>query len=225
MTRIKHILGNVLRLCIPLRIRTVTVANGRTVATDAAFTPNPEYPVSVVLSNGAQQFKLIATMANGNVACIEDNGMLPLGTYSVAVLCKDDNGNPLRFKERNSLEIVGYTSDAGYGSTDAEVEIETAYLNAAVFLMLKGEDGHDGRGIDHIDVQESQENGGTNIVTIFLTDGTSTELHVKNGSWEGLVDTSLNLESGNPIANAAVSSKFDSLVFVSSEQLIISNAI
>jgi hypothetical protein len=205
-------MGNVLRLCIPLKMRTVTVVNGRTVASDTPFIPNPDYPVAVVFSNGAQQFKLIATMRD-NVACVEDCGMMPIGSYSVAVMCKDADGNPLRYKERSSVQIVGYTSDAGVDS-ESDVQVETQYLNAAVFLMLKGEDGKDGRGIERIDVQESQESGGVNTMTITLTDGTTTTFHVRNGvdpSWDGIVDMQFNLNSNNPVANSIVTARFNGL--------------
>ena len=68
--KIKHVFGNVLRLAIPLTLRTVEFVNGQIEVNDTDFIPSSEYPVKVVLSKGAVKISLDAEMRNGNVAFV-----------------------------------------------------------------------------------------------------------------------------------------------------------
>jgi len=74
---------------------------------------------------------------------------------------------------------------------DAEsVNISTSLYNQLVDIVKDlqengvgaGSDGKDGVGIESIHTVTSDEDGGENILTIKLTDGTQTEFVVKNGS-------------------------------------------
>ena len=211
--KIKHVYGNLLRLAIPLTLRTLelveTEVDGETtqeiVATDTDFIPSSNYPVNVVFSKGNIRISLTASMRDGNVAYIEDSGSIPIGTYDITVTCKDDNGNPYRFKQKTSLSVVDATIDADI-TLPAEFESAIWYLDAGVFMALKGEDG---LGIVDIQTQSSSEIGGMNVVTITLTDGTTRTFTVMNGS--GSVDQAFDINSPYPVSNAVVTTKFNQL--------------
>lgn len=130
--KIKHVFGNVLRLAIPLTLRSLVKDGDEMVATDTDFIPSSEYPVNVVFTRGKNPYAVAATM-DGNLAVIEDKGKIPLGTYDITVECRDDGGLPYRFKQNTVLQVVDATAEAGI---DAEIEYEatTWYLDAAVFL-------------------------------------------------------------------------------------------
>lgn len=197
--RIKHVQGNVLRLAIPLTLRTIEQDGGEMVSSDTDFIPSSEVPVRVVFSKGAVNVPIDATMKNGNIAYVEDKGTIPVGTYNITITCSDDSGNPYRFKQNTVLQVVDATAEAGI-TTPIEYEVRTWYLESAIYLALEG------KGIEDIITESSDEAGGFNYVTILLTDGTSRTFSVMNGS--GLPDTELDVNSLSPIANKAVSMKF-----------------
>lgn len=196
---IKHVQGNVLRLAIPLTLRTVEMEGGEMVYTDTDFIPSDDMPVKVVFSKGAFKMPITATMKNGNVAFVEEKGKIPVGTYDITVTCNDEDGNPYRFKQNTVLQVVDATAEADI-VTPIEYEVETWYLDSAIYLALEG------RGIEDIITESSGEIGGFNYVTIILTDGTSRTFSIMNGS--GSVDSELNINSPSPIANKAVTEKF-----------------
>lgn len=129
---IRHVLGNVLRLAIPLTLRSLAKDGDTIVATDTDFVPSLAYPVNVVFSRGNKALPIHATM-DGNVAVMEDMGTIPVGTYDITVECRDDAGLPYRFKQRTVLQVVEYTADAGIDQ-EIEYEAKTWYLDAAIFL-------------------------------------------------------------------------------------------
>jgi hypothetical protein len=128
--------GNVLRLAIPLTLRVVDSSGGTPVTTDSDFIPNSAYPVEVVLSRGAMEYSYQADM-DGNVASMEDLGELEPGTYSITVLCRNDDGEPMRFKQRQVIQVVDATAEAGIES-GVEYQAETHCLNAAIFWSTSG---------------------------------------------------------------------------------------
>ncbi len=203
--KIKHVHGNVLRMAIPLTLRSIELVDGEINATDTPFVPSSEHPVKVVFSKGSVSVALDATMKDGNIAYIEEKGKIPVGTYAITVTCNDDNGNPYRFKQNAVLYVADATIEAGIEET-IEYEVTTWYLDAAIFLALKGEDGV---GIDDIETQSSGEIGGVNTVTFILTDGRTRSFTILNGS--GAVDSDLDIDSPSPIANSAVTAKFNEL--------------
>lgn len=198
--KIKHVQGNVLRLAIPLTLRTVEMNGNEMEYTDTDFIPSSDAPVKVVLSKDAFKMPIDATMKNGNVAFIEEKGKIPVGTYDITVTCSDNQGNPYRFKQKTVLQVVDTTSEAGIVSP-IEYEVETWYLDPAIYLALEG------RGIEDIITESSSEIGGFNYITIILTDGTERTFSIMNGS--GSVDEELNINSPSPIANKAVTKKFN----------------
>ena len=202
---IKHVFGNVLRLAIPLTLRTVSLEDGEIVSTDTDFIPSNEHPVRVEFTKekGITKVVIDAVMRDGNVACVEDEGTIPIGTYAVTVTCKDNNAKPYRFKQRTVLTVTDYTADAGI-QKPVEFEVKEWYLDAAIFLALKGEDGV---GIQDIQTQSSMEVGGVNTVTFILTDGRTRSFTILNGS--GSVDDALDINSHHPLSNSAITTKFN----------------
>ena len=205
LPKIRLVQGNVLRLAIPLTLRTIEVVDGEVQATDTPFTPSSDYPVMVVLSKGAVKVSFKAQMRDGNVAYTEDKGTIPVGTYDITVTCNDNHGNPYRFKQSTVLQVFDTTAQAGI-ETPIEYEVTTWYLDAAIYLALKGEDGV---GIADITTKSSGEIGGMNTVTIVLTNGETRSFTVMNGA--GSVDEQLDPNSPSPIANKVVTARFNEL--------------
>lgn len=137
MERIKHVRGNVLRLAIPLTLQTVEIVNGTATATNTEFIPSSDYPVTVELISEHTKCRFAAEIREGNIAFIEDKGAIPEGTYSLTVCCRDDIGNPMRFKQKCVLQVVDTTAEAGI-EEGIEYEVGTWYLDAAVFLAIGG---------------------------------------------------------------------------------------
>lgn len=193
--KIRHVYGNVLRLAAPLTLRSVEVVNGVITTSDSDFAPSSDYPVSFVFDKGAMQVKLLAKLRGGNIAYIEDIGTIPIGTYSITILCKDDFGNPYRFKERSVLQVVDTTAEAGI-QAGIEYEVTEHILNSAIFFASGAAD----RGIDHI---STSYNEGVTTVTFFLTDGTTESFQVTQGI-EQIVDQDWDITSERAIANKVV---------------------
>jgi len=202
---VRIVQGNVMRLAIPLTLRTLEKVGDEIQATDTDFIPSS--PVTVEFSKGAVKKTLDVEM-RGNIAVITDNGTLPIGVYDVTILCNDENGNPYRFKKTPIVQIVDTTKEAGI-TAPAEYEVGTWYLNPAIYLAMRGEDGNDGVGIEDITTESSEDIGGMNTITITLTNGQTRTFTVMNGS--GSVDDILNINSPHPIANKTVTAKFDEL--------------
>ena len=203
--KIPHVQGNVLRLAIPLTLRTIEVVNGEASYTDTDFIPSSTRPVKAELTKGLKTYVIDVEMRNGNVAYIEDKGKLPVGTYDITITCFDDNGNPYRFNRAMVLHVVKSTAEAGIISP-IEYETKVWYLDAAIYLALKGEDGV---GIDDITTTSSSEIGGLNTVTIILTDGRTKAFTIMNGS--GSVDSEFDLNSLHPVSNGLITARFDKI--------------
>ena len=206
--RIPHVYGNVLRLGIPLTLRTVELVDGEMQSTDTDFFPDEERPIKVIFSKGAVKVVLDAEMS-GNIAYVEDKGKIPVGIYDIEVTCYDENGNPYRFKQKTTLQVFDATADAGIVNP-IEYEVKTWYLDAAIFLALKGEDGKEGVGIEDIETESSTEIGGMNTVKIYLTNGETRTFTIMNGS--GTVDPELNDYSQHPVANKTIYRAFQQVV-------------
>lgn len=202
--KVRLVQGNLLRLALPLTLRTVDVVDGKVEVNDEPFYPSSDYPVKVILSKGANKAIYDATI-QGNIAYIEDKGKLPVGTYEITVTCSDNNGNPYRFNEIGVVQVFHSTAEAGITSP-IEYEVQTWYLDAAIYLALKGEDGV---GIEDIETTSSSEIGGMNTVTFILTDGRTKTFTVMNGS--GSVDQLFDENSQHPIANKVVTARFNEL--------------
>ena len=211
--KIKHVFGNVLRIAIPLTLRTVELVDvdvdgeieQQAQVTDTDFIPSSDYPVNVVFNKGAVKVSLKAQMRDGNIAYVEDKGKISVGTYDITVTCNDNDGNPYRFKQNTILQVVDATADAGI-ATPIEYEVITWYLDAAIYLVMKGEDGV---GIEDIITESSGEIGGVNTVTFVLTNGETRSFTILNGS--GSVDFDFDENSLHPLSNSVITNKFKSI--------------
>ena len=171
--KIKHVHGNLLRIAIPLDIIDVSVANGNVTQTQEHFYPNTAYPVVIVLKKGGTRYPFTATVSD-YVVSFEDPGTLPVGVYEVEVLCRNAQSQPMRYMVRSIIEVVDATIDAGI-EDGVEFNAESYSLEGGVFLEARG------TGIANISVEESQESGGYNVVTVTMTDGTEYTFNVRNG--------------------------------------------
>lgn len=192
--KIRHVYGNVLRIAVPLTMRTVEVVDGVVSVTDTDFTPSTDYPIAIILDKGNAQLKMLAQLRGNNIAYFEDKGTIPVGVYSITVTCKDSDGNPYRFKERAVLQVVDATADAGI-EKGIEYDVEEYYLDNAVFFAS----GKADRGIDHIETSYNEE---TTIVSFYLTDGSVESFSVSGGL--GLIDKEFDIDSEHAIANKVV---------------------
>ena len=140
---VTYVQGNTLRLAIQLRLVVMTLDNGRTVTTSSDFVPNRGYPVEVLLQSGARGYWYKAAVDDNGMAVITDNGELPAGTYAVTVVCRDDNGERMRYRERGMVHAVIDTTQVAMSGTGGEVE--THYIGAALFVQgPKGDKGEQG---------------------------------------------------------------------------------
>lgn len=177
-TKIKHVYGNVMRLAIPLTLRTRMLINSVETESDTDFT-DYKGEVIVRLYEKNRERRFVASMS-GNVATIEDDGTTPIGTYNVEVLCRNTHDEPMRFMGRFLVQIVDATADAGI-DPGIEFDAVTYALEGAIFLYAKGDKGDDGVGIEDIEVEQNASPNGANIVNILLTDGRVYTFQVRNG--------------------------------------------
>lgn len=137
-TRIKHVYGNILRVAIPLTMRTRRMNDGVVTEEEEDFYPNPAYPVNVDLYKGGGLHKSFVATMDDNVALFADEGETPIGVYQVEVTAHDMEGNPVRYMVRAIIEVVDATIDAGI-EAGIEFNAETYNLEGTVFYYAKGE--------------------------------------------------------------------------------------
>lgn len=139
---IKHVYGNVMRIAIPLTQRVRTLLDGIESENEEDFYPNVDLPMTVVLTRGdATQYEYTPEV-EGNMMSFADNGELPTGTYSVTVLCYDQQEQPCRYMVRSKIKVVYATKDAGI-EAGTEFDSTDYSLDAAVFFYAKGDKGED----------------------------------------------------------------------------------
>lgn len=139
-TLIKHVFGNVMRIAIPLTMRIRTMVDGHETETEEDFYPNLSLPIAVSLMREGGYTKTYIPTMEGNVATIEDDGTLPVGTYQVTVTCFDAQERPCRYMVRAIVQIVSATADAGI---QAGVEFDSIdyVLEGAIYFYAKGDKG------------------------------------------------------------------------------------
>lgn len=186
-TLLKHVFGNVMRIAIPLTMRIRTMEGGEETETEEDFYPNLSLPIAVSLMREGGYTKTYIPTVVGNVATIEDDGTLPVGTYQVTVTCFDAQEHPCRFMVRAIVQIVSATADAGIRA-GVEFDSEDYILEGTVFFYAKGDKGEKGdKGDDGVSVSSveqistSHESGGVNVVRVTLSNGVTSDFEVRNG--------------------------------------------
>ena len=139
-TVIKIVMGNVLRLNIPLQVKIRNTEQGEPTEKTEDFYPSLNYPTIVKLTSDYKTVNLDAEV-EGNVVKVEDKGTLKTGCYQIEVICKDDNANPYRFAAPCVIHVVNYTKDADI-EAGIEFNSETYTLEGAYFIQ--GEKGDKG---------------------------------------------------------------------------------
>lgn len=135
--KIKHVYGNVLKLDIPLTIKIRTMEGDVPTEREEPFYPDVSKGCVVILGNNYNRKIQYDATVNGNVAHIEDDGVIGIGTYKVTVKCYDEYGNPYRYMVRDIIEICDATIDAGI-EAGVEFDAETYTLEGAVFVSYGG---------------------------------------------------------------------------------------
>lgn len=115
-----HPAGNVIKLGIPLIVRTVSGGDGSVHKSDAPYQPSAHSPVKVLFSNGYDTVVRDGVVV-GNVVNVEDNGKLGVGKYSISILCRDNAGHPLKLKKRTILEVSDSVTDGEYDTEEMSV--------------------------------------------------------------------------------------------------------
>lgn len=119
MAKIRHVAGNAFRLGISLKKRVEQFVDGVHTTNDAPLLPLlAGAPIRVVFSKGKRfNYEYDGHLEDGYVV-VEDKGTLPIGSYSITVLATDNNGDPLRYKDKLVFSIVDATADARYDELD-----------------------------------------------------------------------------------------------------------
>lgn len=143
-TKVRHVYGNRLTLAIPLQQITLAQTGGQVSAATEDFTPTKEVSVKLYRRNGGTEpgYSFTASVS-GNIAIITDEGNITPGKYDIEILTEDAGGNPCRFMQRNALEVVAATIDAGI-QPGVEFDAQTQTLAGTAFLFAKGEKGDKG---------------------------------------------------------------------------------
>ena len=162
--------GNRFELAIPLR--KVCWEGGWKLKMD--WEPEAGDVVSLFLVTPHGSIEVRNFVVEDNLLSFEDKGTLAAGTYDVDIRIVRANGDHYGCYLKGKLRIVQANDEAGLSSDTYEIE-------GAVVLYAKGGKGDDGVGIDSITTVESPDDGGNNVVTIHLTDGTQSSFNVKNG--------------------------------------------
>ena len=178
---IKIVQGNWFRLIQPLE---KIIWEGQTKEI-VEYVPQDGDVIQVTLIGAYSPYKMNDITIDGNVLKYENNGTLPLGSYDVRIGIVLADGKRLRSYQDGVVKIVKTNKEASIPDY-TEFGIDTFQLGGAVFMYVPsgeggGGGGEDGVGIDSITTVESPDDGGNNVVTFHLTDGTRSSFNVKNG--------------------------------------------
>ena len=136
---IKHVEGNPMSLAIPLSEKVRRLIDGVETDTEGEFIPLGD--VTVNLISVANRYSFTAEV-EGNVVIVSVEG-IKVGTYSLEVLCKDQQDNNRRYYQRGALQVVKATADAGI-EAGVEFDAETYTIEGTVFFYAKGDKGDKG---------------------------------------------------------------------------------
>lgn len=175
---IRPVRGNWFRLHHPLE-KVVWTESNKTIVD---YIPQEGDKLTVTLQGAYTPYEMENVTIEGNVLKYENNGTLPCGLYDIVINVVLADGKRLRSHQDGIVKVVKTNKEASIPDY-VEFGIDTYVLDGAVFMYVPtGEGGgEDGVGIDSITTVESPDDGGNNVVTIHLTDGTQSSFNVKNG--------------------------------------------
>lgn len=174
---IRHVCGNYIRIVIPLVRKAVSVTDRGVVETETPY--NYLDKLKVEFSAGTRRI-IKDAVVNGNVAIVEDNGTMPIGTYQICILFRDRE-KPMRYKKRTVLEVVENTEAGGVYDTD-EFDVVAYYpvirgMRSAVVIgdddvsiIEGGKFGEDDTpGDEYADINATYGGGSVEIDEDFVT--------------------------------------------------------
>lgn len=136
MKQVKWIVGNKLRLVIPLESETVT-PDGRVTT---PYEPPVGSSVKVVLVSRYGRCCEYKPEMDGNRAIITDNGELPAGDYDVEINVTEPGGTRRRSRWPQILQICP-TNEAVLQEWNEFAQPATEVLTSAIFFFAKGDKG------------------------------------------------------------------------------------
>ena len=191
---------------------------------DEAFSGNYEdlENVPVVLTGGSQTKESTESGGVNEFTFTKSDGTT--GTFIVRNGLKGDSGDSFQIvKTYSSVAEMNNnfsSSDVKEGqfvliasSVEEEdnaklyVKGKSSFVFMADLSGAQGVKGEQGVSITSITTQTSEVNGGTNTVTIALSDGTSSTFNIKNGIIQ--VDSALNTISTNPVQNKIITTQLN----------------
>ena len=182
---IKPVRGNWLKLAQPLE--KIVWLNSQHTIEDYVPAEGDNFKVTLVGAYDHYEMEKVQIELNPennkrNLLTYENNGTLPLGLYDIEISVTLADGKRLHSCQPKRVKVVKTNSEASIPDS-VEFGVDTYELDCAVFMYVpsEGGGGEDGVGIDSITTVESPDDGGNNVVTIRLTDGTQSSFNVKNG--------------------------------------------
>lgn len=150
-------------------------------ATDPSIELNSENITLEMTTPSKEKVIIESSFSNGVLSAnIYGTSQKQLGSYWLTAWYKRDEVGQSMIDKVQAFTLVPYTDledDNDESIAYGDVELEGEFT-----VGIKGEKGDTGNGIQSIDVVESSQSGGSNLVTINMTDGTSTNFTVKNGN-------------------------------------------
>ena len=164
--------GNTFSLAIPLQI--YVISEGSMVLQD--YTPDPTDVVTIQLKGDRRQYTYTPSIT-GNTAYIDLDGNELADNYGVVVTIVKQDSTRLRSFRTDQFFIVESSDDLTTDDIIEGLENNVIYLNSQCFVA-----GEPGVGVQSIvQTSTSTQSGGTNEVTITLTNGTTSKFYIHNG--------------------------------------------
>lgn len=173
--------GNTFSLAIPLQI--YVIDDNTMVLQD--YTPDPTDVVTIQLKGDRRQYTYTPSITD-NIAYIDLDGNELADNYGVVVTIVKADSTRLRSFRTDQFFIVESSDDLTPNDIIEGLENNVIYLNSQCFVA-----GEPGVGIDSIvQTTTSTQSGGTNEVTITLTDGTTSKFYIHNGGDMAVISVS-----------------------------------
>ncbi len=164
--------GNSFSLAIPLQI--YVIEDNEMVLED--YTPDPTDVVTIQLKGDRRQYTYTPSIS-GNTAYIDLEGNELADNYGVVVTIVKEDNTRLRSFRTDQFFIVESSDDLTQDDIIEGLEENVIYLNSQTFVA-----GEPGVGVSSIiQTTTSTASGGLNVITVTLTDGTTSLLFTRNG--------------------------------------------